>query len=435
MNEVTGAKLCLLEPTRKAQYDAALFAHLTVTPPVPPPVIGDHVKTPDRNGPCLSAALDKDNQDAGARPAAVAARVVGLSSDAILPRLTSPGLRSATPAAQRRTLRSGRLEKPRQLLKVLNVILAIIVPGSAALGIVWFLSTQTRVPQALEPTLPKTVQHLPPRPDSSVPADSIRHQVGNRLNPDKDAGTGAQAVGGAIPKPTPQRGLLRPGSSPDPSILLAQVQELPKNGAEPSAPPAALPQAAPPKAADNRLAVPADAAEKSAAKLIRDVYGADYDKAKTADQRVALAKKLISDGIDTQDDPVGRYSLFRIARDIATDAGEIETSAQAVDEMGKRYAIDTLQAQVDLLLKIGKSSKSPGDQRELIRRSKGSCQRCNYARPLRTCNEMLRVRGGGWRDCANDPLLLKQAEGRAKRIAAMQAAFEKAKGADCDFGG
>jgi hypothetical protein len=243
------------------------------------------------------------------------------------------GVEENDPTGQSRAARSVRSASNRPVLKLFNVVLAIIVPGSVALGIAWLVASK------------------------------------------------AQAV-----------------------------------------------EAAPAAAADTRLPVPADAAEKGAAKLIRDVYSADFDKAKTSEQRIALAKKLISDGVDTQDDPIGRYSLFRIARDIAIDAADIDTTFHAIAEMGKRYKIDSLQARVDSLAKIGKTLKSLSDQKRLIGCSAGLAAEAiadDRYDVAKQCAALEAEAAGR----ASDPAMVKRVEYRAKEIAAAEAAFEKAKGA------
>ncbi len=103
---------------------------------------------------------------------------------------------------------------------------------------------------------------------------------------------------------------------------------------------------------DKRLPVPDAAAQTAAAKRIKEAHGADYENAKTRADKIELAKKLISEGNDAKGDPAEAYSLFRIARDIAALAGDADLAFQAIDAIGRRYQIDVLQTQADLLTKF-----------------------------------------------------------------------------------
>ena len=78
-------------------------------------------------------------------------------------------------------------------------------------------------------------------------------------------------------------------------------------------------------AADARVAkslVPAEDAQTEATKVIREVYGTEYAEAKTTEQKIALAEKMIEKGIQSNDDAASQYVLFRTASDIAIQAAQ-----------------------------------------------------------------------------------------------------------------
>src|SRR4051794_12332052 len=71
--------------------------------------------------------------------------------------------------------------------------------------------------------------------------------------------------------------------------------------------------AQPPK---TRAAVPTQTAQAKAFTDVKDVYGDDYAKAqKDPVARAALARALLQDGKETNDNLAARYVLFREARD------------------------------------------------------------------------------------------------------------------------
>jgi hypothetical protein len=112
---------------------------------------------------------------------------------------------------------------------------------------------------------------------------------------------------------------------------------------------------------DAKTVAPDDAAQKAALALIADVYRLDYEKAKTAAQKIELAKKLLQEGEATKDDLVGRFVLFRVARDIAAQQGNLETAFQAVGRMAIEYDVDALAMKVEATGQAVKALKTNKD--------------------------------------------------------------------------
>jgi hypothetical protein len=114
--------------------------------------------------------------------------------------------------------------------------------------------------------------------------------------------------------------------------------------AEPLQPPPPPPISRnPPKAP-----VPDAAAQREATKLIRDLFKTDYAKRAPADMQ-AHAAKLLLQGRETKDDPVGQFVLLQQARELAVQAGDLATALAAVEETGKAYAVDGLGLKVQAL--------------------------------------------------------------------------------------
>lgn len=106
--------------------------------------------------------------------------------------------------------------------------------------------------------------------------------------------------------------------------------------------------------------VPDTATQKEVENLIRDVFRDDY-AGKSPDARAALAKKLLREGIGTQDDAPTRYVLLREARDIAARAGDAESALEAIDAMDRGFRIDALALKFDALAKAGKKARAPSE--------------------------------------------------------------------------
>ncbi len=96
-----------------------------------------------------------------------------------------------------------------------------------------------------------------------------------------------------------------------------------------------------------KAAIPEEVAQKGALTVIADVYKPDYEKAKTPAQKIELAKKLLGEGTATKDDPVGRFVLWRIARDISAQQGDLAIAFDAIGRIAGEFEVDQMQMQVD----------------------------------------------------------------------------------------
>ena len=119
-------------------------------------------------------------------------------------------------------------------------------------------------------------------------------------------------------------------------------------------------------AQDQRQPVPESAAQKETEKLIKDIFKAEYSKKSPAD-RIALAKKLLGQGLETKDDLTSRYVVLREARDLAAEAGALDVAFQAIEEMAKSHAIDSAAAKESVLSAASKVLKSPEELRTVAR--------------------------------------------------------------------
>jgi len=116
---------------------------------------------------------------------------------------------------------------------------------------------------------------------------------------------------------------------------------------------------------NERLPVPDAAAQQEALAVVREVYKDAYEKADDPSARQALAKKLLGEGIGTDDNPAGRFVLLKVARDIATQAGDGATAFQAVEEMAKTYRVDALDMKAEILTQGAKMARASADHRSV----------------------------------------------------------------------
>ena len=105
--------------------------------------------------------------------------------------------------------------------------------------------------------------------------------------------------------------------------------------------------------------VPADAAQAEATKLVKEVYGDEWAKARTARDKQVLAKKLLGKAGETQDNPAGKFVLLRLARDIAAQASDGQTAFQAIDAMAETFEVNSNEMKTTVLAKLAKKAEQP----------------------------------------------------------------------------
>jgi hypothetical protein len=99
------------------------------------------------------------------------------------------------------------------------------------------------------------------------------------------------------------------------------------------------------RAAD-KAPVPAAEAQNAALKLVKDVYGEEYAKAESPEQKTALAQKLLETAKGTNGGTANHYALLRVAWDVATQAGDAKLAMQITDEIAGVYEVNALSAKV-----------------------------------------------------------------------------------------
>jgi|GEM_PF-2533196 len=117
--------------------------------------------------------------------------------------------------------------------------------------------------------------------------------------------------------------------------------------------------------AQDKLPIPETAAQEQAAALINELFKADFEAAKTTEQKRALAQSILQIAKDSKDDPAGRYMLFSVARDIAAGAGDAETALAAIEAAAKLYEVNAIAIKTDALAAVVKSLKSQKGHQDL----------------------------------------------------------------------
>lgn len=115
------------------------------------------------------------------------------------------------------------------------------------------------------------------------------------------------------------------------------------------------------------LPVPDKATITESLTLVRDLFQEEFKAAKTNAKKIELAKKILQSGIETEDDAAGRFVLLQVARDMATDVGDLETALKAIDQLENSFKLDdALAMRVKVFDKIAPKAKTITKLREPI---------------------------------------------------------------------
>jgi serine/threonine protein kinase len=99
-----------------------------------------------------------------------------------------------------------------------------------------------------------------------------------------------------------------------------------------------------------RVSVPNSTVQKDAEKQVRTLFKEDYAKKAPADAQ-ALARKLLDLGGTVSSDEGARFVMLRDARDLAAQAGDLETAMKAVDLLSQSFEIEPVSSKVAVVNK------------------------------------------------------------------------------------
>jgi hypothetical protein len=102
--------------------------------------------------------------------------------------------------------------------------------------------------------------------------------------------------------------------------------------------------------AQERAPVPAGAALDSARKAAQELYGKRFAQAKTAADKTAVAKEMIEAGDALPKGSVDQYVVWKIARDVATGAGDVTTALDATDKLAEGFDVAAAKTKAETLL-------------------------------------------------------------------------------------
>ena len=98
--------------------------------------------------------------------------------------------------------------------------------------------------------------------------------------------------------------------------------------------------------AADKAPVPSLDARNVASALVKDVYGEEYAKAGSSEQKAAIAPMMLQAAKDVQRGTANQYELLRTAWDLATQAGDATLAIQITDQIASVFAVDASGAKL-----------------------------------------------------------------------------------------
>lgn len=114
-------------------------------------------------------------------------------------------------------------------------------------------------------------------------------------------------------------------------------------------------------AAAPKAAVPTVRDITKAAKLVDGLYGQEIAKAKTASQKLALAKTLRAAANGEQKDLAGKYALYLRSKDFACEAGDLYAAFAVIDDLCNAFAANDAKLKSDAIAVAYGSLVTPAD--------------------------------------------------------------------------
>jgi hypothetical protein len=117
----------------------------------------------------------------------------------------------------------------------------------------------------------------------------------------------------------------------------------------PAAAPVVFPGAEPGVAIAGREEIPSEEALAKARELLKELYGKDFQQARSPEDQRKFLKRLAASIADVQQNAADYHELVRIIRDLAVSLGDVSQALAACELMEQRFQVDSLTMRLSLL--------------------------------------------------------------------------------------
>ena len=105
------------------------------------------------------------------------------------------------------------------------------------------------------------------------------------------------------------------------------------------------------------LPVPDEAARRQASERVRDMFQGEIDNARTSAEKSAVAKNILRQAGDLDDDPAVRYVMLETCGALAKEAADATTAMGAVNMTARYYSVDAWSAKANMLADLSKVAR------------------------------------------------------------------------------
>ncbi len=318
LNEIAAAKVCLLDPQKKEAYDRTLKAQSETAP-----------KKLAKAKPLAAT------KPLTAKPAEPISLQPAASNDE---NLHNVPINVATPA--------GKLSRTRRRTKV-PIVAAVAIGVLLVVAVVIYAISTSNNGGEVAGRNDVASNANPPADEgrTDTPADDPSpHDAAATGDPPSDDRDPTEP---APPKPPESASAEDLAVEPHDPVSPQPPDEAPDESTDDHAPPIYESTAE----TDTRRAVPVGPALEKATATVREVFQSEANAAATPEAKSALAKKIIEAGVQTPNDAAVQFTLFRVGRDLAIAAGDVQTAIEAIDKTAASFQIDAAAIKIDTLLK------------------------------------------------------------------------------------
>ena len=164
-----------------------------------------------------------------------------------------------------------------------------------------------------------------------------------------------------------------------------------------------------------RQAAPDAAAEEKALAKVQEGYSAEFDKAKTPQQKSALAAKLLAAAKRARRGSADQFAFLKSARDLAAQAGSADLALQAADATAEQFEVDAWQIKAELLPKLAPAARQPADKKALAQAGIAAAEQAVARDDYPTAEKMLDLASAAARDL-KDQALIQQLAARREAV-------------------
>lgn len=178
-------------------------------------------------------------------------------------------------------------------------------------------------------------------------------------------------------------------------------------------------------ATQDRLPVPSAEAQKGAETIIREIFKDEYAKRDQGD-RLKLARKLREQALETAGDAPAQFVLLRESKDLASQAGDFSAALQAISELARRFAVDGPGLKAAALAQASAQAKTTEQVKRAAEAYLELVEEGIRDGQLDVAEKAAAAASGLARKAKELPLLTR-IEARAKEVAELKGAHDKAR--------